>query len=1470
MANTPPRGTHLTGEIPLTPELIEIRKKAIILDQIETLLKRKYPEPRNTNVWTRLIEKNSSELQKFLELEQNEEREEREAPEKANKIQELQTELESITENPAQRDGLISLYQEKDIKEIDTFIKQIQFFKAQRSGILEYLNQILKDPTIHHLEDDTDLFHIKEQCNYFLQKDNLAIQFLKNPKEMLEHFDMLTKEVDYILEKAQQRYLREKIDKKIETWDDDYARISPEQEKILRELLTNFSTGITTDSGLLRLDGLLRSLSPDETEQSVEMDFPADGRLVKEIIDEFRTQNHLDPHDTLESSPVTFANTPATVEQTMTTEPPDKEKTAKLNTIEYTPATEEERRKAEIYKAFKDYKSINQTIEADHWQDYEDITKIYEENEHDEGKLTSELSKIRFPAEAHYLIILHLDNPLANLKLTEEEISRLPKDSVPFYNILKEKATLTYCKSSISSSTDIPTEIPKPIPGDYRATLRAYIQYNHFEQKTGKIERHFDRLILELEDQSRIHRREAKPFWVMEKSSYDIERKNALLFLEHDWAEYDGDQNSWIEKNVNFRTGETPACVSIASMPLIPGKEKPIKQFIRFHRYPINYEKVPEFEKVVKSTGAKIEHFFIHTELSTRGTTPVIIDAKRSFIPIEISENDPNPIQSKDKENPTANHEFILLGIGYNEASLETIRDTLLNPGNYFTKENRFACLSVVAIQYNGITKFYTHFFKTTNEATAINPKLKSLGITYEVQNYPLEKTYQDEYSSYSTVTNESTIELGVYQALESAGFSKCPEAIYEWWNKQGKDGKENISSCFSDGTALTVVKVENPKNPNEHWIFVRTERTHITPMLPEGLGIKNYTIEHFIISARDGLVATIAKETRKNVIDLSITPERQAQENFEKNVRRFNRDFNTLRELNRELNELRHTQGIVPEIKDNIEKILTLNKQIYQTEQKKTLEEQFVLLLQAQDITNQTTSVIQGLIDKEKDKIKEIIIPEKKPKPSFWKKPWAYAAATVLAGFMWVASKFLPENTISSDNKNVPEASNNIQDREPLVIKVGTAIRDAGLTQTNSQTKPRDAAVDYGGDFTWEINEASVAEPTSNYDLGLGARVIPDAAKAVPDLPLVTSNDDKPATVRSFESKATPSTSPALETAKPQTIVESASALPPRAEEDMPQIVRTFLYPHKAEAPKSQITVESVLIKPGDTTIGLVVSTILKKEPQLNKIDVRRAVAQFALANAAHSSIKEGNSLQFDYSITPEGKLRINSIEQIKTTKEVKAPTQTAETKIAPQNTQVETKVEKSTATDIHIGAHTYKTGDIIEYIPLASQPGNYKIIGLSEDGKAILLKNADKENAPQFAVNLKNAESRVLSPETRKFSIDGLRFEMLPGDAYNVHFTTLSGKGVIEALATLILHTDYTDDSTKLEKARERSSETVRAADKEGHIVDTFDPTIEYIEIPDTVLSTDSFVVAWKNNQWVIESAHFSRGKTKKIPLE
>jgi hypothetical protein len=333
-----------------------------------------------------------------------------------------------------------------------------------------------------------------------------------------------------------------------------------------------------------------------------------------------------------------------------------------------------------------------------------------------------------------------------------------------------------------------------------------------------------------------------------------------------------------------------------------------------------------------------------------------------------------------------------------------------------------------------------------------------------------------------------------------------------------------------------------------------------------------------------------------------------------------------------------------------------------------------------------------------------------------------------------------------------------------------------------------------------------------------------------------------------------------------------------------MPRVVRTFVYPHKAEAPKPTIaeiettkpqsTIESVLIKPGDTTIGLVVNALLEREPQLNKIDVRRAVAQFALKNPTYNSIKEGNSLQFDYSISPEGKIRINSIEEIETTKEIqeKLEVTKAKTKTPVQKTILETKVEKSTPTNIHIGAHTYQIGQIIEYIPLASQPGNYKIVGLSEDGKAVLLKNADKENAPQFAVNLKNAESRVLSPDTEKFSIDGLRFEKLPGGAFDIHYTTLSGKGVQTAIEVLSLFINYENNNTKenREAAKNEARIALQNADKDGHIVDTYDPSLEYAEIPDLVVPTDSFIVAWKNNQWVIESAHFSRGKAKKIPLE
>lgn len=350
----------------------------------------------------------------------------------------------------------------------------------------------------------------------------------------------------------------------------------------------------------------------------------------------------------------------------------------------------------------------------------------------------------------------------------------------------------------------------------------------------------------------------------------------------------------------------------------------------------------------------------------------------------------------------------------------------------------------------------------------------------------------------------------------------------------------------------------------------------------------------------------------------------------------------------------------------------------------------------------------------------------------------------------------------------------------------------------------------------------APPAAESSEAKLPRDASVLPDAAPKIPNLPVAAKAPSAPA----------------------------SEALTPRETKSDTLVTQTAPIHHRG------------------TTIGIVVDSILEQNSKLNldKIKVRREVAQFALKDAAHSQIAEGNTLEFQYSITPQGGVTLSSIHEIKTEANTNPVAEQA-----PQKPErpVQNQVEQAKSNTIQIASHSYEIGKPLEYIPLASQPGQYTLVGLSEDGKAIILQNATNPKAPQFAVNLKNAESRVLSPDTAKFSIDGLRFEKLFAEAFHIHFTTESGKGVIRALELAILHLEYNDEDTPENRkaANEKANAAVRAAEKDGHIVDTYDVTKEYTEISNIVVPTDSFVVARKNNTWVIESAHFARGKAKEI---
>lgn len=368
------------------------------------------------------------------------------------------------------------------------------------------------------------------------------------------------------------------------------------------------------------------------------------------------------------------------------------------------------------------------------------------------------------------------------------------------------------------------------------------------------------------------------------------------------------------------------------------------------------------------------------------------------------------------------------------------------------------------------------------------------------------------------------------------------------------------------------------------------------------------------------------------------------------------------------------------------------------------------------------------------------------------------------------------------------------------------------------------------------------------------------DAAPAVPDLPIIDAapvSTEKPLDASSTSTESFDASDPLRDaTYSPDFQAKTAEA-------------------------STVVKAEPILIekdpKHSQSISRVVIEAIKKAKPAINPTTIERAVGRYVIDNKLPWTVHEGDKVEYDYTIS-DGKVLIKSIEHTKKADlekikvEIK-PTPKVEPASQKQTDQGPELPEQTPGKTIQIGAHTYEIGKALDYIPLAKKAGKYMVIGLSEDKKAVLLQNAENPKAPQFAVNLKNAESRVLAPNTEKFTIDspegrGLLFEKIDENTIKINYTTVSGNGVIEALATFILHQDYKDDEEKIGAAVSRAMEIVKSADKNGHIPDTFDANSEYSIVPNLVVSTNHFVITQKDkkSEWSIQSAHFARSKKEK----
>jgi serine/threonine protein phosphatase PrpC len=256
------------------------------------------------------------------------------------------------------------------------------------------------------------------------------------------------------------------------------------------------------------------------------------------------------------------------------------------------------------------------------------------------------------------------------------------------------------------------------------------------------------------------------------------------------------------------------------------------------------------------------------------------------------------------------------------------------------------------------------------------------------------------------------------------------------------------------------------------------------------------------------------------------------------------------------------------------------------------------------------------------------------------------------------------------------------------------------------------------------------------------------------------------------------------------------------------------------------------------------------------------RAITEFKLPRLTH--IDE----QWEFTFDTQTK-QFTRVE--KSEKQTETPVQATQKEKSQDTINKSSTKSTESPIDIMIGGRKFTIGKTIEYLPIGRQPGQYTVVGKSPDGTKLYLRDAKNPRKPQFAVNAENINIRIPQKENETFKIDGLWFEKLFGNAINMRFTTESGKGVILGLAVLILHEDYNDDKKNhwfdaLQKAQEAVY-----YNNNGALVDTFDPTIVYEGIPNTVVPTDSVVVKKdESGKWIIESAHLSRGKKQKNSIK
>lgn len=286
-----------------------------------------------------------------------------------------------------------------------------------------------------------------------------------------------------------------------------------------------------------------------------------------------------------------------------------------------------------------------------------------------------------------------------------------------------------------------------------------------------------------------------------------------------------------------------------------------------------------------------------------------------------------------------------------------------------------------------------------------------------------------------------------------------------------------------------------------------------------------------------------------------------------------------------------------------------------------------------------------------------------------------------------------------------------------------------------------------------------------------------------------------------------------------------------------------------------------------GNAVSTAVINDLLEKYKKNNpsateitdyKKKITQIVGNFVIKNNIPWNVFSGDTIQYEYSEKQDGSIIIESIQYHKKGEKITAQQKKPELTFAPVQVSAEEKFS--------IAGHTFTPGEVIEYLPSNSQPQPYIVVGTSEDAQKLILQSIEKPKSLPIILDKTRIDTRIPEKGNKTFTIDGLWIEELFDNAFNIRFSEASGKGVIKALATLILAIDYNGEKAKWGFALLDANKVVAKANTTKHIQDTYDMA-EYSEISNLVRSTDSFVAKKQDGIWKIESAYFSLGKKRKI---